>query len=204
MADLLEQFPELQISHVSGNSLEQFERQLTVDDLDIVLCHVPGKHVPDTLIGREISDNRIGALVSANYIDSDCSSLPSSYFAESFRWVTPRDDVIKPPSASIYWRSASRLAPIKVVAENLQLIRRLTLSSRCVGFMPLHIAERELQSGDLVELYMEGASIDRPITALVKKSSRLTPLAESFIDVAQKVFAKADRSEKPHRTVQLV
>lgn len=203
IGELLNDYPDLQFTHVTSNSHETFEQLLIVRDIDIALCHVPVNRLPESLDGRFISDNPIGALVCATHLKSDGSALTAMDMIREFRWITPRDDTIRPPE-TVPRLARSYEPPITVLAEDLQMIKDLTLTTRSVGFLPLHMAEQELQSGKLVELVLEGAEVSRPIYALTRKATEKSLIADRFVNTLVEVFENACHDAKPHEVVKLV
>ena len=204
VAQLLNDFPEVRVTHVTGDTFETFEQLLSIEDIDVALCHVPEQRLPNALNSRLISQNRIGAIIATSNMDAGQDRLSSTMALREFSWITPRDDEIRPPEGASRSRESGRSFPVTSITEDLQMIRRLTLTTRSIGFLPLHMVESELQDGTFVELILKGTSVSRPIYALTRISRDDTPLTDRFLDVAARVFAAADDNALPHRTVRLV
>jgi len=204
-AELRNEYPNVQMTHISGNSYDSFEQLLTVEDIDIALCHVPERLLPDSFDHRLISDNAIGALVASLHFSPELISIASTDIIAEFSWITPKDDEVRPPEGiSLSRKVIEDGPPVASLIEDLQLIKQLTLSTKSIGFLPLHTVEAELQSGEFVELISQGAVVTRPIYALTRKTNDKMTLIEHFLEVVTQVFYAADRSAKPHRTVQLI
>lgn len=205
VAEYVSAYPNVQVEHVTGTSYETFEKMLVVEDIDIALCHVPEHLLPKSLDWKLISPNPIGALVAAAHIGNKALSLSSAEMMANYRWITPRDDVMRPPDGiELPSDVTGRRSPITVVAQDLQLIKKLTLTTKSIGFLPLHMTERELQSGELVRLNRRGVKLMRPIYALTRPAKDPLPLIERFLDLVGQIFKKADQSLAPHKTIRLV
>ncbi len=203
ISELLNNYPDLQVTHMTSNSHETFEQLLIVRDIDIALCHIPVHRVHESLDGHFISDNPIGALVCADHLKGDRSALTAMDMTREFRWITPRDDAIHPPK-TVPRQAQNYEPPITVLSEDLQMIKDLTLTTRSVGFLPLHMAEQELQSGKLVELVLDGAEVSRPIYALTRKATEKSLITDRFVNTLVEVFKNACHDVKPHKVVKLV
>ena len=205
LSRVMEQYPRVRITHVARGSYTTFEQLLTVDDIDVAICHFPEQSLPDSLRHQLISTNPIGAFVSSAHFPSDATSVSAGEVMNNFNWITPRDDEIRPPTGVSISSGGRQGGPSAAsLAEDLQLIKHLTLTTRSVGFLPMHMVADELQSGDFVELVREGSTVHRPVYALTRIGQEKPALINAFLDALTAVFSDLDRSSAPHRTIDLV
>ena len=204
LATVLEDHPYVKVTHVTGESYRTFEQLLTVDDIDVALCHVPEKKLPRSLEHQLVSNNPICALAAATHFAADAQQASALDVMKNFNWITPRDDEIQRPAGTAVVGKPQRGPATASLAEDLQLIKHLTLTTRSIGFLPLHMVAAELQSGAFVELIQKGATVHRPIYALTLPSRDPSPLIDAFLQSVTTVFDAADHSPAPHRTVELV
>jgi DNA-binding transcriptional LysR family regulator len=205
LAQLADRYPDLRISHVNRNTFETLEQLLIVDDIDVALCHVPERWLPKTLDWQLITPNPIVAVAATTHFPPSANSLPTGSMLSDFRWITPHDDEIRPPRGVTVSRYARQFGPpINVVAEDLELIKRMTLTTKSIGFLPMHMVQDELASGQMVELTLGSSMTTRPIYALTRKSSEMPPAIGELLRAAQRVFAPPDQVARVHRTVDLV
>ena len=204
LARVLDDYPNVRVTHVRGDGYQTFEQMLTVDDIDVALCHVPERELPKTLRHQLVSPNPIGALIAASHLPVDAATVSAHEVMETFRWITPRDDVIRPPHGAAPVGPAGDRGPLAAsLAEDLQMIKRLAQTTRSIGFLPLHMVENELRSGEFVELVRDGATVSRPIYALSRVVREQAAPVDAFLEAVTDEFGVADRKATPHRTVRL-
>lgn len=205
VSDVVAAYPGLRVDHITGESLEIFERKLMVRDIDIALCHVPPDRLPPGLACQLISANPIGALVAAAHVQPGQKTMTRAEMVGTFRWITSRDDEIRRPQGipASPNTSESRIA-FSVIAEDLQLIKALTLKSRSIGFLPLHMAEPELQAGELLQLVARGGESARATYALTRPGTETTPVMASFLKSILTVFKASAGRRQRHRTIEVL
>lgn len=205
LARILDQYPQVRVTHVVRDSFRTFEQLLMVDDIDVALCHLPEQELPKALRHELVSSNPICALAASSHFPADASQVSAQDVMEDFNWITPRDDEIRPPAGRTYVRSKRPRGPLTAsLAEDLQFIKHLTLTTKSIGFLPLHMVANELQSGAFVELIRDGITVNRPIYALARMSQDEEVLLDAFLKSVTAIFGAADASLTPHRTVRLV
>ena len=205
LSTVLDHYPRARVVHVSRGSYRTFEQLLTVDDIDVAVCHVPEKSLPASLRHRLVSRNPIGAFVSSSHVPADVTGVSADAVVEKFNWITPRDDEIRPPAGASAPDGGRRGGPSTAsLAEDLQLIKHLTLTTKSVGFLPTHMVAGELKAGDFVELVRDGMTVNRPIYALTRIGQDKPALIDIFLDALTTIFGQLDRASTPHRSVRLI
>lgn len=196
--------PELRVEHITGESLEDFERKLMVRDIDIALCHVPSGRLPSALACELITNNPIGALVATAHLRRGQKTMSRDDMVNTFRWITSRDDEIRRPQGvpAPSNPEESRIV-FSLIAEDLQLIKFLTLKTRSIGFLPLHMAEPELKAGELVQLTARGSESLRPIYALSRPGTESSPVMALFLKSLLAIFQTSASRRKPYRTIEV-
>ena len=204
LSNLLTDYPDIQVTHVTQNGYETFEQLLNIEDIDVALCHVPKRRLPKTLDTLHVSDNSIVALVGSAALTKQQTTLSSADMRHKFRWITQRDDEIRIPPNVDPPTSKRLLPPITVLTEDPALLKNLILTTASIGFLPVYMVENELESGELVQLTMEGSLVTRPIYALTRKTSEPAPLVERFLDEIAQAYSAADQRSHSYRSIAIV
>ncbi|UCG72326.1 MAG: LysR family transcriptional regulator [Chromatiales bacterium] len=205
LAEVARHYPDMRISHVGRNSYQTLEQLLIVDDIDVALCHVPAHRLPETLDYRLVSPNPIVAVTAASHLPAGKESLSTLNMLADFRWITPRDDEIRRPKGVPLSQYAQQHGPpISLIAQDLQLIKNMTLATKSISFLPRQMVEAELTAGQLVELVIDGIETTRPIYALTRQVRDQPPVVQSLLDAAVRAFDISAHAVRRHRVVSLV
>jgi DNA-binding transcriptional LysR family regulator len=205
MAQVLQAWPGLRLHVEMAGNHAVLEQKVVVQEIDLALCHVPAGRLPTALDCRRLTDNQVGAFVAATQVDPDRTTLTQREMLEGFRWITSRDDEIRRPDGLSFTPVVQEdRGPITVVAEDLELIKTLTLTTRSIGFLPVHVVEPELISGELVQLVSAGVHMDRPLFALTRKEAGRGPVIQAFLQSLETSFNRSRDLGNPHRTIEVV
>jgi DNA-binding transcriptional LysR family regulator len=93
----------------------------------------------------------------------------------------------------------SELEKKGISLSNLEVIVRLggteglknfILADQCLGFLPRRSVMKELKSGELVEIKIQGLSISRKFQFIQRKGQRSMPVYKEFVRFARSYYNK--------------
>jgi len=183
------------------NVLEGFNDRhlpgLLAGDIDMVVGRVPQSAYHDLLTQEPLFDETLRFFVRADH-PLPLTTTPDSSALVQYPWVLPpRETALRRQIEEMFFHLGLSMPVDLVETLSLLTVRHLVLNTDRIGALPGHVLELEHDAGLVRVLPLARPSTDSRVGIILRRSSRLSPAAQVFLDMLRQEAERIRESDTP-------